>query len=161
MPAEGRSRPTAPVLVLRGLLVLGLAADAVIHLRLAGGYELAAPGGIGEGTLFRIQAVLAIAAALAVLIHPSRITAALGFLVAAAALGAVLLYRYVDVPAFGPIPSMYEPVWFLEKTLSALAEAVAALAALVLVGTTSRRRSREACSAAPGGGSAPAIAETR
>jgi hypothetical protein len=42
----------------------------------------------------------------------------------------VLLYRYVDVPALGPIPSMYEPLWFPEKTLSAVAEAVATLAAL-------------------------------
>ena len=38
------------------------------------------------------------------------------------ALGAVLLYRYVNVPMLGPLPAMYEPVWFLEKSLSAVAE---------------------------------------
>ena len=44
-------------------------------------------------------------------------------------LGAVLLYRYVNVPMLGPFPAMYEPVWFPDKTLSAVAEAVAALVA--------------------------------
>jgi len=43
-------------------------------------------------------------------------------------LGAVLLYRYVNVPMLGPFP-VYEPVWFPDKTLSAVAEAVAALVA--------------------------------
>jgi hypothetical protein len=44
-----------------------------------------------------------------------------------------VLYRYVDVGAFGPVPNMYDPFWApAEKTLSAVAEAVAALAALAL-----------------------------
>ena len=102
-----------------------------MHLRLAPDYQLAAPAGIGQGNLFRIAAVAAILAALWVLIRPSRLSFAVAFLVAASALVAVVLYRYVDVPAFGPIPSMYEPIWFPEKTLSAIAEAVAAVAALV------------------------------
>ena len=38
------------------------------------------------------------------------------------AFAAVMLYRYVDIPAIGPLPAMYEPVWFFEKTLSAVAE---------------------------------------
>lgn len=42
-------------------------------------------------------------------------------------LAAVLLYRYVDVPALGPIPAMDEPVWFAKKTARAVAEAVATL----------------------------------
>lgn len=37
-------------------------------------------------------------------------------------LAAVLLYRYVAVPGFGPVPGMYEPAWYAEKTLSAIAE---------------------------------------
>jgi hypothetical protein len=41
----------------------------------------------------------------------------------------VVLYRYVNIPAFGPFPAMYEPVWFPEKTLSAVAEAAGALLA--------------------------------
>ena len=102
-----------------------------MHLQLAPDYQLAAPAGIGQGNLFRIEAVAAVLVALWVLVRPSRLSFAAAFLVAASALAAVLLYRYVDVPAFGPIPSMYEPVWFPEKTLSAVAEAVAAGAALL------------------------------
>jgi hypothetical protein len=44
-------------------------------------------------------------------------------------LAAVLIYRYIDVPAIGPIPSMYEPLWFFQKSLSAVAEAAGALLA--------------------------------
>ena len=136
--AAGRSgasdahRPTSIVgLGLRLLTVAGLVVDAVIHIHLAPGYQFAAPGGIGQGNLFRIEAALAIVAALGVLLRPARATYAAAFLVAAGGLAAVLLYRYVDVPAVGPIPSMYEPVWFGEKSLSAVAEGVSALAALI------------------------------
>jgi len=106
--------------------VAGLVVDAVVHLELAPGYQLASPGGIGEGTLFRIEAALAIVTALGLLLRPARGTFAAAFVVAAGGLGAVLLYRYVDVPALGPVPSMYEPVWYAEKTVSALAEAITA-----------------------------------
>lgn len=51
------------------------------------------------------------------------------FAVGLSALVAVVLSRYVSVPAWGPFPAMYEPVWFARKTLSAVAEAVAAGAA--------------------------------
>jgi len=54
-------------------------------------------------------------------------------LIAAGGVGAVLLYAYIDVGGFGPLPNMYEPIWYPEKTISAVAEAVAALAALGLV----------------------------
>jgi hypothetical protein len=39
-------------------------------------------------------------------------------------------YRYVDPGAIGPLPDMYEPVWFPEKTLAGIAEAVALGAAI-------------------------------
>lgn len=129
-------------LALRLVAVAGLAVDAVVHLQLAPGYQLAAPGGIGEGNLFRIEAAVAIVVALGVLIRPGRATYAAAFLVAAAGLGAVLLYRYVDVPALGPLPSMYEPVWFAKKSLSAGAEAFAAVAALVGLRATGQRHPR-------------------
>ena len=91
--------------------------------------EAAAPGGIGAGTLFRIEAAVAILAALYVAVRGSRAAYAVAFVVALGALGAVLLYRYVNVPAFGPIPSMYEPVWFFQKSLSAVAEGIGVVAA--------------------------------
>ena len=50
-------------------IAAGLGVDAVIHLQLAAQYQLAAPGGIGQGNLFRIQAIAAALAALWVLLR--------------------------------------------------------------------------------------------
>ena len=50
------------------------------------------------------------------------------FIVAASAIGAVLLYHYVDVEIIGPLPNMYEPTWEVPgKPLSAYAKGGAAL----------------------------------
>ncbi len=116
---------------LRLLVAAALAVDAVVHWRLAFYYQIAAPGGIGQGMLFRIESVAAALAGLYVLLRGSRPAFAAAFAVAAGGVAAVLLYRYVDVPAFGPFPSMYEPVWFFEKSLSAVAEAGGAVLAAV------------------------------
>jgi len=43
----------------------------------------------------------------------------------------VVLYHYVDIPAFGPFPAMYDPVWFFEKSVSAVAEGAGAVLAAV------------------------------
>jgi hypothetical protein len=126
-------------LVLRVLVAAGLVIDAVVHLRLASGYQQAQPGGIGEGNLFRIEAVVALLSAAYVLLRGTRPA----FLVAAAVglggVALVVLYRYVDVPAIGPVPTMYEPIWFLQKSLSAVAEAVAGIAALAGLARGGRR----------------------
>ncbi|MHA7285984.1 hypothetical protein ACX80I_06885 [Arthrobacter sp. MDT3-44] len=113
------------MIALRVLVAVGLIVSAVIHFQLAPGFQQAAPTGIGGGNLFRIQAVVAVLAAAYVLIRGSRAAYALAAVVALSALAAVVLYRYVQVPAIGPIPSMYEPVWYAKKTLTAVAEAVA------------------------------------
>jgi len=124
-----RRRLTGPDGALRVVTAAGLLVDAGIHLDLAGQYQAAAPGGIGEGNLFRIQAAAAVLLAGFVLLRGTR-AAYLGALVTAgAALAAVLLYRYVDVPPLGPLPAMFEPLWFPAKTASAVAEALATLAA--------------------------------
>ena len=85
--------------------------------------RLPVPGGGG----------IALIAGVALLVRPRRYTAAFAFLVTAAGTAAVLLYRYVDVGAFGPFPNMYENIWYPEKTMSAWAEGVAAVAALALL----------------------------
>jgi hypothetical protein len=118
-------------ILLRLLIAAALGIDAVVHLDLASGYQLGAPGGIGEGNLFRIEAAVAILVGLYVLIRGSRPAYAAAVVVAGSAFTAVLLYRYVDIPAIGPLPSMYEPVWFFEKTLSAAAEGLGAVLAAV------------------------------
>ena len=45
--------------------------------------------------------------------------------VAASALTAVIAYRYVDLGPIGPLPDLYEPVWYPEKVVAAAGEAVA------------------------------------
>ncbi|WP_426997802.1 hypothetical protein [Pseudarthrobacter sp. N5] len=117
--------------VLRFLTAAALAVDAVIHVRLAPGYQLAAPDGIGQGNLFLMEAAAAAVAGLYVLIRGSRPAWLLALLVAAGGLAALLLYRYVDIPALGPFPAMYEPVWFFDKTLTALAETAATVLAAI------------------------------
>lgn len=79
--------------------------------------------------LFGIEAVLAAAAALAVLLSGRRSVWIAAALVGAGGLVAVVVTRYIDIPSLGPIPSMYEPIWYGEKTWSALAEGLAALVA--------------------------------
>ncbi len=129
-------RPSTPtrsslvLWVLRLVVATGLVVDAVIHLRLAAEYAFAFPEGIGGDNVFRIEAAAAILAAVAVLLLGRSWTFLLAFLVAASAAAAVVLSVYVELPRIGPIPSMYEPLWFPDKTLSAVAEAVAAVAAL-------------------------------
>jgi|GEM_PF-1076260 len=122
------------------VIALALLVDAVVHLHLASRYQLSAPGGIGAGNLFRLQSVIAAGAAVWVMLAGTRRSYITGFLVAASALGAVILYRYVNVPMLGPLPAMYEPVWFTEKTLSAVAEAVAAVVAGLAVVSGSHAR---------------------
>ncbi|MDQ3615559.1 MAG: hypothetical protein M3393_02840 [Actinomycetota bacterium] len=145
LPAQaGRDYSSALSWALRLLTVAGLAVDAIVHLRLAAGYQVAYPDGVGGGNLFRLEAVGAIVAGIYVLLRGSRASYVLAFLVALVALLAVILTRYVELPSLGPFPWMYEPVWFLEKTVSAVAEGVAALAAAGGIAITGGRRGSSA-----------------
>ena len=120
---------------LRLIAAAGLAVDAYVHADLAGQFDGNGTS-LTQGTLFRVQAGLAALAALLVLLHGKRLAAAFALLVSASALGAVLLYKYVDVGAIGPLPNMYEPVWYPEKVVTTIAEAVAVVASAgLLLGT--------------------------
>jgi hypothetical protein len=119
-------RGTTTEIVVRAVVVLGLAVDAFIHLRLAPVMDVAAPDGIGGGNLFRMQGVVAGAVALLLLLTGRWWAYAIAFLVALSALVPVLLYHFVNVPAIGPIPSMYDPLWSPEKVISIIGEALAA-----------------------------------
>ena len=136
----GRHNRRVPELASRVVVAVALAVDAVVHLRLASGYQQSAPGGIGAGTLFRVEATAAVVVALWVLWRGSRGAYAAALLTGLSALAAVVLYRYVDVPAVGPIPAMYEPVWFFQKSLSAVAEGAAAAVSAGLVFTFRARK---------------------
>lgn len=89
-----------------------------------------------------LRLLAAAAAALGIVLRGRRLEAAVGFLAAAAALGAVLLYRFVDVGSLGPLPDMYEPIWYTEKAVSAIAEGVAVLACLALFAVRQHEWSR-------------------
>lgn len=129
----GRDR-LAMRIVLTVVVVVGLAVDAYVHFHLASAFKHNKTSTLSETDLFRAEAVAAIVAAVALLLRPRRYTAAFAFLVAAAGTVAVIVYRYVNIGAFGPIPNMYDPYWVpAEKTLSLVAEAIAALAALALL----------------------------
>jgi glucan phosphoethanolaminetransferase (alkaline phosphatase superfamily) len=133
-------RPSAGELLARVVAAAGLGYDAYAHLDLASRFD-ANTAVISQGMLFRVETVLAVLAALGVLLTRWRAAVIFALLVAGSALGAVLLYRYVDVGVLGPLPNMYEPAWYPEKTLSAVAEALAvlALAAQLLFGSEWRR----------------------
>lgn len=113
---------------LRAVAAAGLLVSAYIHLHLAPGYSLIGDR-ISEGALFRAQAVAAVLAALALLVQRSRLAWVPTVLVAVGSLVALVGTVYVKVPAIGPFPPVYEPVWFAEKVVAALAVAVALLAA--------------------------------
>lgn len=119
-------RGTRTELVVRAVVVLGLAVDAFVHLRMAPVMDVAAPGGIGGGNLFRVQGAAAGAVALLLLLTGRWWAYGIALLIALSALGPVLLYHFVDVPAIGPIPSMYDPLWSPEKVISIVGEAFAA-----------------------------------
>jgi hypothetical protein len=122
-----------------------LAIDAAVHWQNAPAYD-AVKATVSQGELFRAEAVAAVAVGLLVLIRPRRSSWVAALLVGASALGAALLYRYVDVGVVGPLPDMYENTWQVPgKLLSAYAEGAAVvLAALGLMAAELARRSASA-----------------
>src|SRR5674476_1556960 len=136
-PLRRRAGSKATRRMLTLITAAGLGVDACVHWQLAPGFDTltgAASPHISQGQLFRLEAVLAVIAMLVVLLLTrNRLGALVAFLIAAGGLGAVLLYAFVDVGGFGPLPDMYDPIWYTEKTISAVAEAVAAVGALCLL----------------------------
>ncbi|WP_439673975.1 hypothetical protein [Embleya sp. MST-111070] len=112
-----------------------LAVDAWVHADLAAVFDRKTED-IFQGTLFRIDAATASLAALLVVTIRHWSMRVFAVLVAAAGLGAILLYRYVDVGALGPLPNMYEPIWYPKKTSAAWAAGAATAGALALTTTS-------------------------
>jgi glucan phosphoethanolaminetransferase (alkaline phosphatase superfamily) len=122
-----------------------LAVDAYVHLSDASQYDSFKSSVMSEGTLFRIQGIVAIVVAVAVLIWPRILTWVLAILVSGSAAVAVVLYTYVNVGALGPLPNLYENTWNAPgKVASAVAETAAALVAIagLVLAIRSRRRMR-------------------
>jgi hypothetical protein len=123
---EVPSRTATADAVLRVITAVGLAVDAGVHADQAPLYTVVRAT-ISQATLFTVEAAVASAAALLVLVWGRRLGFGLATLVAASALGAGLLYRFVDVGRLGPLPDMYQPVWLPGQLMSVGAEAVATL----------------------------------
>ena len=119
---------------LRTVAAAGLAVDAYVHLKLAHRYDPITSSVISQGTLFRIEAVAAIVAIALVLLWRRRAGDAFAWLTAAAGFAAILLYRYANPGALGPLPNMYEPIWYADKVWALIgqAAAVAALTPLII-----------------------------
>jgi hypothetical protein len=117
--------------ILGVLTAAALGVDAGVHFANAGSYESVTTSVVSQATLFRAQAAAAAVIAIVLLVRPRLVAWVIAVIVAAAALGAVLLYTNVNVGTLGPIPNMYEPTWALPgKEASAVAEGVAVLLAL-------------------------------
>ena len=130
-------RPPKPAaaLALRVVAAAGLAVDAYVHADLT----LLSAGArfTGQQGVFLLEAGVALGAALLVASGRRRGSGLFAVLVAASALAAVVTYRYVDLGPIGPLPDIYEPVWYPEKVVSVVGEATALVAAGLLL----RRRS--------------------
>jgi hypothetical protein len=114
--------------------VVGLAIDAYEHLKVADNYRFNKTSTISEATLFRIEAALAIAAAVALIVWASRWSAGFALAVAGGGLILLLVYRYNNVGKIGPIPNMYEPTWAVPgKKWSVAGEAIAIVGSLALL----------------------------
>lgn len=107
----------------------GLGIDAGIHLDLASSQPPGFGGQLSQVDLFYFEAGAAILAAVLVLATGAWLAYAFAVLVAASALGAVVLYRYVNVGSIGPLPNMYEPFWYATKIATTVAEALALVTA--------------------------------
>jgi glucan phosphoethanolaminetransferase (alkaline phosphatase superfamily) len=138
-----RTRAAAGERLLALVTAALLGVDAYVHLHDAAKYDGFKSSVMTEGTLFRIQAVVAIVVAALVLIWPSVLTWLLSLLVAGSAAVAVTLYTYVNVGQLGPLPNLYENTWHEPgKIPSAIAEAAAALISLAGLAMAARRRRR-------------------
>jgi hypothetical protein len=122
--------------------LVGLGIDAYVHLHIASSYRLVRTSALSQTDLFRIESALAIAAGVGLVLRPGRLSAAVAFIVAAGGVAAVTFYYYVDPGQLGPIPDMYEPVWYSDKSTSLDGEIVAAIASLLLLAVYGRRSAR-------------------
>jgi len=109
--------------ILRVLAAAALAISAYVHIHLADRFDY--PGTISGGTLFRTQGAIAALIALVLLVTGHRFAWLAAAAVGLSSFGAVMLYRYVDVGAIGPLPNMNDPTWqpSPDKLLSAIVEA--------------------------------------
>ena len=127
VPAVDRS-----TVVLRVLLAVALGVSAYLHFDLAEG-PLTGDGKITLAGMFIGQAVVAALVAIWVLVRGDRIALLAGLLVGGASFLALILSVYVEIPSIGPFPTLYEPLWYTEKVIAAVAAGLATVVAALAV----------------------------
>lgn len=145
--SDGRRATGTTAIVLRVLAAAGLAVSAWIHIDLAHLYKSLGDT-ITQADLFYAQGAVAAAVALWLLVTGMRTAWWAAALVGAGSFAAVMVYRYVDVGAIGPIPNMHDASWLPspDKAISAVAEA-AVVVLWLLYETVSAARARQAARA--------------
>ena len=127
------------------IAAVGLVINAVIHWTLAAPYDAITGTLIGQGDLFRIQAVVNIVVAIVLVVslrfrRVAFLAALAAAAVAAGGLGLVVITAVVplDLTAIG-LPYLFEPIWFADKTISAVAQGIALIAAGLAAALSFRR----------------------
>jgi hypothetical protein len=131
--SAARRMPGVAEIIARVVAAACLGYSAWVHVDLHTNYSAVKTSTLSQGDLFLIQGVAASVAAVLVLFVGRLPGWTIAFLVSAASLAAILIYRYVDVGRLGPLPNMYEPAWFTEKTRSAIADGIAAGTSLIVL----------------------------
>jgi hypothetical protein len=124
------------------VVLAGLTIDAYIHFDLASSYVgVPSPSFITQYGLFIVEACLATAAGIALLVRQNRITAGIATVVLGGGALAVWVYYEYKVGKIGPIPDMSDHTWYPKpkKALSFIAELVGFVAGLGLLAVLPRK----------------------
>lgn len=126
---------------LYALTALGLVINAIVHLQLAGPFDAVTGSLVSQGDLFRIQAGAGFLAAVLLVAVRRAWVALVAAVIAAGGLALLILSTFVllDLTALG-LPPLFEPVWYADKIIAALSQAVALVTALTLVLLGRRQR---------------------
>lgn len=135
-----RPRPGLDVL-LRAAGAAALGYSGYLHLRIAlDRPPLAAAGQLSLSGLFVAQAAAVAVVVVWVLVRGNVLSWLAFGAVAVGSAAALVLSVYVRIPAVGPFPQLYEPVWYLDKYMAGIAAVIAGVVALLGVVRARHRR---------------------
>lgn len=120
-------------ITLRIITAAALAGSGYLHLHLAARYAPIRTSTLSQQDVFVLQAVLAFVVAGLLLLWGRRPAVIAALLLGAGTLAAILTYRYVNVGTLGPLPDMYEPIWYTQKTVTVYLDALTTVGAIALL----------------------------
>ena len=128
-------------IALYALTAVGLTVNAVIHLQLATPFDAIAGSLASQGDLFRIQAAVGILSIVLLVAARRAWATAFAALIALGGLGMLVASTLVPLDLTGlGLPYLFEPIWYSDKVIAALAQGVAAVAAILLAALQRRGR---------------------